>query len=89
MSTRIIMTKWRIRHTLFVNCRDNAKLACHGPARYKMEWIYTQTKISDQGSVELVLIMKKKGERLTNGLFFERLVLACIIVLMNDLGLNR
>ena len=56
--------------------------------RYKMEWIYTQTKISDQGSIELALIMKKKG-RLTNGLFFEYLVLACTIVLMNDLGLNR
>ena len=61
-----------IRHTLFVkrrthpplrSCRDNAKLACHGPARYKMEWIYTQTKMSDQGSIELALIMKKKEER--------------------------
>ena len=86
-----------IRHTLFVkrrthpplrSCRDNAKLACHGPARYKTGWIYTQTKMSDQGSIELALTMKKK-ERLTNGLFFERLVLACAIVLMNDLGLNR
>ena len=54
-----------------------------------MEWIYVQTKMSDQGSVELALIMKKKEERLTNGLFFECLVLACTIVLMNDLGLNR
>ena len=58
-----------------------------------MEWIYVQTKTSDQGSVELALIMKKKErkkeERLTNGLFFERLVLACTIVLMNDLGLSR
>ena len=57
-----------------------------------MEWIYTQTKTSDQGSLELALIMKKKErkkERLTNGLFFKHLVLACIIVLMNDLGLAR
>ena len=61
-----------IRHTLFVkrrthpplrSCRDNAKLACHGPARYKMEWIYTQTKMSDQGSIELALIMKKKERK--------------------------
>ena len=44
--------------------------------------------MSDQGSVELALIMKKK-ERMTNGYFFEYLVLACTIVLMNDLGLNR
>ena len=28
-----------------------------------MEWIYTQTKMSDQGSVELALIMKKKERR--------------------------
>ena len=54
--------------------------------RYKMEWIYTQTKMSDQGSVELALIKK---ERMTNGYFFEHLILACTIVLMNDLGLNR
>ena len=89
-----------LRHTLFVrrrthpplrSCRDNAKLACHGPARYKMEWIYTQTKMSDQGNVELALIMKKKERKkeMTNCYFFEHLVLACTIVLMNDLGLNR
>ena len=72
MSMRITMTKWRIRHTLFVkrcthpplrNCRDNAKLGCHGPAHYKMEWIYTQTKMIDQGSVELALIMKRKERK--------------------------
>ena len=87
-----------IRHTLFVkrrthpplrSCRDNAKLECHGPARYKMEWIYTQTKMNDQGSVELALIMKKKERKNDKWLFFEHLVLACTIVLMNDLGLNR
>ena len=49
-----------------------------------MEWIYTQTKMSGQGSLEFALIMKKK-ERLT--IIF--LVLACTIVLMNDLGLVR
>ena len=50
------ITKWHIRHTqlsmrrthpLLRNCRDNAKLACHCTASYKMEWIYTQTKMSD------------------------------------------
>ena len=34
-----------------------------------MEWIYVQTKMSDQGSVELALIMKKKEEILTNAYF--------------------
>ena len=29
-------------------------------ARSKMEWIYTRTKVSGQGSLELALIMKKK-----------------------------
>ena len=28
-----------------------------------MEWIYTQTKMSNQGSLELVLIMKKKERK--------------------------
>ena len=28
-----------------------------------MEWIYTQTKTSDQGSLELALIMKKKERK--------------------------
>ena len=82
----------RRTHPPLRSCRDNAKLACHGPARYKMEWIYTRSKMSDQGSVELALIMKKKErkkERMTNGYFFEHLVLACTIVLMNNLGLNR
>ena len=72
---------------------EKTKLACHCTARYKMEWIYTQTKIRDQGSLELDMEMRKKErkkkERLTNGLFFEHLVLTCTIVLMNDLGLVR
>ena len=57
-----------------------------------MEWIYTRTKASGPDSLELALIMKKKErkkERMTNGLFFKHLVLACTIVLMNDLGLAR
>ena len=54
----------------------------------KMEWIYTQAKVSGQGSLALALIMKKKKERKkerTNEkwLFFKRLVLAYTIVLMN------
>ena len=56
------------------NCRDNAKLACHCTACYKIEWIYTQSKMSDGGSLELALEMRKKErkkkERLSNGLFF-------------------
>jgi hypothetical protein len=34
-----------------------------------MEWIYTQAKVSGQGSLELALIMKKKKERMRNGYF--------------------
>ena len=80
-------------HPPLRNCRDNAKLACHCTSRYKVEWIYTQTKMRGQGSLELVLIMKKKErkkeERMRNGLYFKHLILACTIVLMNDLGLAR
>ena len=79
--------------TITYNCRDNAKQMCHGPARYKIEWIYTRAKASGPGSLELALILKKKErkkeERMRNGLFFKHLVLACTIVLMNDLGLAR
>jgi hypothetical protein len=73
----LYMTKWRIRHVQSLtrcvnlrtrNCQDNEKLACHGPARYKMEWIYTQAKVSGQDGLELALIMKKK-ERMRNGYF--------------------
>ena len=53
-----------------------------------------RTKLRGPDSLELALEMrkkerKKKKERLTNGLFFEHLVLTCTIVLMNDLGLVR
>ena len=64
------MTKWHIKHTLrrthppLRNCRDNRKLVCHGPARCTMEWIYTQTKMIGQGSLELALNMKKKDRQM-------------------------
>ena len=81
--------KMRCTHPRLNCCHDNTKLAGHGPARYKMEWIYDmRTKVSGSDSLELALEMKKK-ERLRKGHFFEHLVLACTIVLMNDLGLNR
>ena len=79
----------RRTHPLLRNCRDNAKLACHCTARYKIEWSYIKTKVSGPDSLEVALEMRKKEERLTNGLFFEHLVLTCTIVLMNDLGLTR
>ena len=78
----------RRTHPLLRNRQANAKLACHCTARYKMKWIYTQTKMRGQGSLELAQETKKK-ERLRNGHFFEHLVLAYTIVLMNDLGLVR
>ena len=73
----------RRTHPPLRNCRD------HGPARYKIEWIYTQTKMRNQGSLELALEMKKKERKIDKWLFFKHLVLACTIVLMNDLGLDR
>ena len=67
---------------------DNTKRACHRRARSKMEWIYSRTKVSGHGSLELAQENRKK-ERLTNGYFFEYLVLAYTIELMDDLGLVR
>ena len=67
------------------------KLACHCTARYKIEWIYTQTKMRGGGSLELAQETRKK-ERLTNGYFLNIWfwhVHVYTIVLMNDLGLNR
>ena len=69
---RIISQKWRIRHThsimcrthpLLRNCRDNAKLACHCTARYKIEWIYIKTKVSSRDSLEVALEMRKKERK--------------------------
>ena len=71
-------------HPLLHNCQDNAKLVCHCTVHYKTEWIYTQTKMGGGGSFELAQETKK----IDKWLFFEHLVLACTIVLMNDLGLN-
>ena len=79
-------------HPLLRNCRDNAKLACHCTARYKIEWIYMKTKVRGPDSLELALEMRKKErkkERMRNGHFLEHLVLAYTIDLMNDLGLVR
>ena len=70
------------------NCRDNAKLTCHGPARYKIEWTYTRTEVSGPDSLELALINDKE-RKIEKWPFFEHLVLACTIDLMNDLGLVR
>ena len=58
----------RRTHPLLRNCRDNAKLACHCTARYKIEWIYMKTKVRGPDSLELALEMRKK-ERLRNGHF--------------------
>ena len=88
LSMRIILKKWRIRHTHYYVTRDNAKLACHCTARYKIEWIYMKTMVRGPDNLELALEMRKK-ERLRNGHLFEHLVLACTIDLMNDLGLVR
>ena len=45
----------------------------------------------NEASLELALIMKKKERKIDkiNGHFYEHLVLACTIVLMNDFGLIR
>ena len=76
-------------HPQLCNCQDKIELSCHCTARYKMEWIYTRTKASGRDSLELDVEMRKKEERMRNGLFFKYLVLACTIVLMNDFGLAR
>jgi hypothetical protein len=79
------MTKWRIGHAQSLtrcmnsrsrNCQEKEKLACHCTARYKMELIYTQTKVSGQGSLELALIMKNNEK----WLFFKHLVLTHTII---------
>ena len=41
----------------------NAKQTCHGPARYKIEWIYTRTKASGPDSLELALILNEKERK--------------------------
>ena len=63
-------TKWHIyqTHPQLINCPDNTKLVCHRRVHYKMEWIYTPTKVSGQSSLELALESRKK-ERLRIGNF--------------------
>jgi hypothetical protein len=65
------MTKWHIGRAQSLMCytnpqqrnyQDKEKIVCHAPARYKMDWIYTQTKVSGQGSLELALEMRKKKD---------------------------
>ena len=70
-------------HPLLCNCQDNEKLAFHYTACYKMEWIYTQTKVRGGGRET------RKKKNFDKWIIFEHLVLACTIVLMNDLYLNR
>ena len=52
---------------------------------------YTQIKIRGQGSLELAQETKKKERKKDweMAIFFEYLVLACTIVLMNGLDLDR
>jgi hypothetical protein len=53
--------------------------------------IYTQAKVSGQGSLELALENRKKETKDEKWLFFKHLVLTCTLVfkLMNDLDLVR
>ena len=44
-------------------CRDNDQLACHCTARYKIEWIYTKSKMSGGGSLELAQETRKKERK--------------------------
>ena len=53
----------RCTHPQLNHCPDNAKRACHRRACYKMEWIYTRTKVSGHGSLELAQENRKKEER--------------------------
>ena len=51
-------------------CQGNGKLARHCTARYKIEWIYTQTKMSGQGSLELISPDNEKERKNNKWLFF-------------------
>ena len=53
--------------------------------RSKIEWIYTRTKVSRQGSLELA----QENERMTNGYFYTQLVQAYLNVSMDVWGLDR
>ena len=60
----------RQTHPLLRNCQDNTKLACHCTAHFKMEWIYTQTKMKGQGSLELAQETRKKERKNDKRPFF-------------------
>ena len=79
----------RCTHPPLRDCRDNTKLASHCTARYKIEWIYIRTKVRGPESLELALEMRKKERKNEKWLFFEHLVMAYTIELMDDLGLIR
>jgi hypothetical protein len=53
---------------------------------YKMEWIYTQTKISDQGSL---CQTERKNEEMQFFFYTAGLVQAYLIVSMDVWGLDR
>ena len=53
----------RCTHPQLNRCPDNTKRACHRRARSKMEWIYTQTKVSGHGSLELAQENRKKERK--------------------------
>ena len=78
----------RRRHPPLRGCRDNAKLASHCTARYKIEWNYMRTKVRGSESLELALEMRKKEREMAINFFFEYLVLAYTIEVMDDLGLG-
>ena len=55
-----------------------------------MEWIYTQTKVSGEGSLELALEKKKTRLGFLHFYdFFIQLVQTYLIVSMDGLGLDR
>ena len=53
----------RRTHPPLRDCRDNAKLASHCTARYKIEWIYMRTKVRGPESLELALEMRMKERK--------------------------
>ena len=61
-SCRLLSLMCRTRPPLR-DWRDNAKLACHCTARYKIEWIYMRTKVRGPESLELALEMTKKERK--------------------------
>ena len=56
--------KMRCTHPQLNRCLDNTKRACHRRARSKMEWIYTRTKVSGHGNLELAQEKIKKERKI-------------------------